>query len=108
MSSGFVLDFSNWKFREFVLDSVGVGIYDDKYAINGDSKARRLRAFWQLEPNHLVGKITKDLFNYASEIKSDIINQTLFTNCMEIANRLLQSASLEVDLGSEKEFHVLA
>jgi hypothetical protein len=31
MASGYVLDFSNRTFEEFILDSVGIEIYDDKY-----------------------------------------------------------------------------
>ncbi len=31
MSSGYVLDFSNRTFQEFILENIGVDIYDDKY-----------------------------------------------------------------------------
>jgi hypothetical protein len=46
MGSGYVLDFSNRTFEEFVVDSTGKNIYDEKYSSAGGSKANRLRAFW--------------------------------------------------------------
>ena len=39
MSDGYVLDFSNREFEEFVFDSVGINVYDDRYAAGGKSKA---------------------------------------------------------------------
>ena len=56
MGSGYVMDFSNRTFSEFFQESVRADIYADKYAANGDSKARRLRAFIELEPDPVVGK----------------------------------------------------
>jgi len=64
MSSGYVLDFSNRTFSEFFRDSARVDIYADKYAANGDSKAKRFRAFVELEADALVGKILGDLLEY--------------------------------------------
>lgn len=106
MSEGFVLKFSNRTFREFVLDGIGKDIYDIKYETNGESKANRLRLFWQLESNHVVGKLTKDLLDYAPEVKTDI-DPILFEKCRRIADRLLQATSSEIELHSEKDFKVL-
>jgi len=61
MASGYVLDFSNNTFAEFFRDTAKIEIYADKYAFNGDSKAKRLRAFWEAEPDALVGKILNGL-----------------------------------------------
>jgi len=44
MGAGYVLDFSNRTFAEFVADSTGRNIYDPKYDNAGGSKANRLRA----------------------------------------------------------------
>ena len=54
--NGRVLNFSDETFERFFLDDVHVNINDDKYAINGTSKANRLNTFFQLENNQLVGK----------------------------------------------------
>lgn len=45
MGSGYVLDFSNRTFREFIHDSVGMDIDDSRVGGSG-SKAWRLRYFW--------------------------------------------------------------
>ena len=63
MGSGYVLDFSNRTFSEFVLDSTGRDIFDSRYDYASGSKANRLRAFWQKEDNALVGKLMKDLLD---------------------------------------------
>jgi len=46
MSSGYVLDFSNRAFQEFVMESTGLDIYDSKYDYGSGSKANQLRGFW--------------------------------------------------------------
>lgn len=56
MGTGYVLGFSNRTFEEFFLDTVGINIYDAKYDYGSGSKANRLRAFWQAEPDHIVAK----------------------------------------------------
>jgi len=63
MASGYVLDFSNRTFEEFILDSVGIEIYDEKYEYDSGSKANRMRALWRIEPNHVVGKVLGDILN---------------------------------------------
>lgn len=45
MGSGYVPDFSNRTFEEFILESVGIEIYDEKYDYASGSKANRMRAF---------------------------------------------------------------
>lgn len=64
MSSGYVLDFTNNTFAEFVSAAVGVDIYDPKYAL-GESKANRLRGFWSEAPNALVAALLEQLLEYA-------------------------------------------
>jgi hypothetical protein len=57
MSSGYVGGFSNRTFEEFINEVTGLNIYEEKYGRNGHSKANRLRAFWELEPNFLVANL---------------------------------------------------
>lgn len=61
MASGYVLDFSNNSFAEFFRETVNIDIYAPKYDFKGDSKAKRLRAFWETEPDALVGKVLAGL-----------------------------------------------
>jgi len=65
METGYVLDFSNRTFAEFVRDSTGRDIYDARYNQGSGSKAYRLRAFWQKEENRVVGKLMNDMLDYA-------------------------------------------
>ena len=64
MGSGYVLDFSNRTFSEFFRETARIDIYAEKYAVNGDSKARRLRSFIEFEPDALVGKVLSELLEY--------------------------------------------
>ena len=48
MASGYVLNFSDRTFGEFVREAVGREIHDAKYMAGGTSKANKLRTFWKL------------------------------------------------------------
>jgi hypothetical protein len=67
MASGYVLDFSDRTFGEFVFDSAGQDIFNSKYDYRSGSKANRLRAFWQKESNAVVGKLMRDVLDYLGE-----------------------------------------
>jgi hypothetical protein len=82
MQSGYVLDFSNRTFQEFVMESTGLDIGDAEVGGSG-SKANRLRHFWSSQPDHVVGRLLKDLTDYA-ETDSPLREQ-----CRAIASRLL-------------------
>jgi len=87
MKSGVVFDFSNRTFQEFVFDSTGLDI--DKESVGGlGSKASRLRHFWANQPDHIVGKLLKDLAERQQN------GSSLKANCLQIADRLLESAPL--------------
>ena len=59
MSGGYVLDFSNRTFGDFILDCTGRSIYSGTYDGMGDSKANHLRCFWKLETEQTVGKLIR-------------------------------------------------
>jgi len=122
MSSGYVLDFTNRTFAEFVLDSTRRDIYDSRYDSASGSKAHRLRAFWQKEDNRLVAKLMGDMLNYTGDTGATA------ELCRLIVGRLLgrphvavqvpepepqpglpqQSRRLEALLGLKEEFAQLA
>lgn len=87
MGGGYVLDFSNRTFEEFVADSVGLGIYEEKYEYGSGSKANRLRGFIKVETDAIVGKLIRDLVEYAKYIRKDS-DQGLVAACLAIADRL--------------------
>ena len=95
MGSGYVLSFSNRDFLEFVADSTGRDIYATTYATKGDSKANRLRTFWAIEPNHVVGKLLCDLLAFHRSSRGASEDTGLLDECDRIAKRL--QLSLPVD-----------
>jgi hypothetical protein len=104
MSGGYVLDFSNGTFAAFFRESVGVEIYDPKYAAYGDSKAKRLRAFWEIESDAIVGKVLTELIQLW-EYKTpspDGKKSHLASRCREIAARLVGKPQTRED--SETQF----
>lgn len=111
MGDGYVLDFSNETFQEFIIESVCVDIYEDKYAYSGTSKAKRLRAFWDQESEHVVGKLLLDLLEYwktqtlIEDTKTSQVEQTIYDECSKISARLMQIVTSE-DLVPEKAANI--
>ena len=91
MSSGYVLDFSNRTFAEFIEDSVRRDIYDSRYDNGSGSKANRLRQFWGVESNTAVGKLIEDLIAYGRDANAFKNDGTLADECLKIAARLRQA-----------------
>lgn len=101
MASGYVMNFSDPSIATFFYDVADIDIHNEKYCGNGGSKAKKLREFWRLEDDYLVGKITKVMIEDAEEIMSsssshftttDIEKQEkkeLIQTCKSIATRLL-------------------
>jgi hypothetical protein len=119
MSSGYVLDFSNRTFSEFIFENTGVEIYDSKYDYASGSKANRLRAFWQQEPNYIVGQLLTNLLAYwkarkqASYAEITPAEQTLYDECNRISERLKQDGPVEfIDViqptSDDRDFSLLA
>lgn len=92
MDSGYVLKFTNRTFQEFVADCVQLDINNEKYSYSTGSKANRLRKFWEIEPNHVVGKVVRDLIVLAQEESSEREDSNLLEESRRIAERPLQGA----------------
>ena len=96
MSSGYLLNFSNNTFAEFVAEAVSIDPYSAKYDFAGSSKASRLRGIWQSEPNHVVGKLLTMLLDYERDhLSYSDVDDTLRAQCRKVAGRLLQGANVE-------------
>jgi hypothetical protein len=89
MGGGYVLDFSNRTFAEFVLDSTGLDIYSEQYAYGSGSKANRLRAFWETEGDRTVGKLLVELLAHCRELGVAPEMEDLFAEVQRISERLL-------------------
>lgn len=91
MGGGYVLNFSDRTFGEFVHEAVGIEIHSDEYSIHGSSKAKKLRAFWEVESDYLVGRLLNALIDYAQESARETTEEAkkLAERFREIASRLL-------------------
>jgi hypothetical protein len=119
MGGGYVLNFSDRTFQEFVLENTGLDAYDTKYTYRTGSKANRLRAIWDKESNYTVSKLIFDFFEYWKELKRthktpiEENEKLLFDECYKIAERL-KSETLGEHIEAiqpntdEKSFHRLA
>lgn len=87
MGSGYVLDFSNRSFQEFVCSIMQIDIYA-KYP--GLSKAKILRSIIADYDNVTVGKLLLELMRYmqAKDMIADE-DKAIFKKCAEIGNRLI-------------------
>lgn len=113
MASGYVIDFSNRTLEEFVLESTGKEIYDEKYEFNSGSKANRMRAFWDIESNYTVGKLLGDIFDEWDEYKGYNNTEVPSEECLNIVQRLKLSAPVpDIDAvvanSDDKDFESLA
>jgi hypothetical protein len=118
MSTGYVLDFSNRTFQSFIMEVTGKDIYDTKYAVHGESKANRLRAFWTAEPDYITGVLLDAMLDHLSTrcllvgTELDASEAKLAEICKRVAERLRAVVS-EEDLsairpiGPQREFDVL-
>lgn len=112
MGGGYVLDFSNRTFCEFMSDTLGVDPYDGRYDGAGGSKANRLRQIWEVEPNHIVGRLVAALLDYAQHIDG-VGKAEAIQNARKISERLCQGSSVD-DLTAirpntdDRDFDVLA
>ncbi|APA82702.1 hypothetical protein [Francisella tularensis] len=107
MGSGYVLDTTNLTFAELFRDTLNIDIYDHKYSFNGDSKAKRLRAFWEIEENIRVGKILKellDLWKFEQSKNNKAINTPSFEEANKVVNRLLGIKHENVSKQTKNEF----
>jgi hypothetical protein len=111
MGSGYVLNFSDRSMGEFFRDDVGVDIFDPKYNYASGSKANRMRGFWQVADDVLVGKSINKLIDYIDNqillghLDKDNFPAELAQRARSIAARLqginIHSAAVQV---TEDEF----
>lgn len=73
MQSGYVLDYSDATFGEF-FNRHRTNIHASKYQTYGTSKAKKMRSFWEQEPDILVGKVLGEMLD-SYEASCDLNNQ---------------------------------
>ena len=62
--SGYVLDFSDRRFRDFFAEELNVDIDDPVYQRNGTSKLKRLRCYLKIVSNEAAVAALRALWNY--------------------------------------------
>ena len=62
MGDGYVLDYSNATFEEFFY-RYEMNIHSDRYQTYGTSKAKKMRAFWEREPDALVARVLSEMLD---------------------------------------------
>lgn len=90
MQSGYVLDYTDASFGE-LFNRHRVNIHGPKYQTYGTSKAKKLRAFWDAEPDAIVGKILGELADsYAAgcDLNKKELDVSVLEKVRGIAGRL--------------------
>lgn len=90
MQSGYVLDFSDATFAEFFA-SFKISIHGTRYQKYGTSKAKKLRAFWEIEPDTLVGSVLGellDLYEAKCELSGEKLSEAPLKKAKAAVDRL--------------------
>ncbi len=91
MGGGYLLDYNDRTFDEF-FNRHRVDIHGAKYQTYGTSKARKMRAFWESEPDALVGKVLYemlDVYEANCKLNNREIDTAVLQESRKIAARLL-------------------
>lgn len=93
MGGGYVLDFKDGSFGMFFSD-YDIDIHADKYRVGGTSKANKLRAFWDIENDHLVGRVLNGMLDQClgDRLTAAGSDRMAIAQCREITGRLLGAA----------------
>jgi hypothetical protein len=108
--TGYVLNFSDRTMGEFFKDDVGINIYDEKYNYASGSKANRVRGFWQVASDPVVGKSIHKLIEYiqgqifVGKLNKDDFPEELIGRGKDIGNRLLGITNTQNQEITEDEF----
>ena len=90
MSGGYVLNLTDDTFGAF-FKRHGVNIHGSQYQTYSTSKAKKMRGFWEREPDLLVGRVLSELLDYyeaqceSSGLERDAVS---LGKCREIVARL--------------------
>jgi Abortive infection C-terminus len=118
MRTGYVMDFSDRTFQEFVGDAIGLDIFNEKYHFASNSKANRLRQFIRLESNYVFGKLLSAFCDYwLSKVHTGELDprndENLYKEYVKISERLKQESIVEhIDAiqpnSDDRDFKLLA
>ncbi|OEE60131.1 TIR domain-containing protein [Vibrio splendidus] len=94
MGGGHLLDFSHRTLAEYFED-YGIDIDEPQYQVGSGSKANRMRGFWQVSSDMVVGRVLNGLIEYYDEKRASgsyfdttDYSDDLRDKCLVIANQL--------------------
>ena len=96
MESGYVLDFSDRTFNDFIYDSVKIDPEENSHLFNGrgTSKAKRLRSFIERGNPAIVAKLLREMWEYRESLtifqrsqNEERVHETFFSTIARIEGR---------------------
>lgn len=106
MESGYVLDYNDMTFGQ-LFSRHGVDIHSAKYQIYGTSKAKKMRAFWEREPDVLVGRVVSellDVYEANCKLSGKKVDAAVLQESQKIVARLLGKPQSAPSLSTDDEF----
>ena len=118
MQAGYVLNFSNPSFNDFIYNVSGKNADEPKYSENNSgSKGQRLLKFIELESDNTVGLLLKALYNELLEFNNEqgkVRDSSYYTSYTKIFERLMSGGHIVENIeaiqaiNEDKDFHSLA
>jgi len=118
IQSGYVLDFSNNSFRDFVGDVTKINIDDQKYSEdNSGSKGQRLLKFIEFESDYTVGVLLKALFDELVQYNANHgknRDNSFYNAYIKLFDRLISGGNVVEHIDAiqanndDKDFNILA
>ena len=106
MSRGYVLDFTDATYGQFFRRH-NVDIHGRKYQIYGTSKANKLRAFWESEPDRPVGTMLSEMldsYEADCELNGKYLDKTVLKKARGIVGRMIGQRVAPTSAKIEGEF----
>lgn len=104
MDGGYVLNFSDDEFAQF-FRQFRIDIEDEEYRFYGPSKAKRMRAFWEVATDVEVGRVIEGLLEYIEAVSPDEAGGPVEDRHKQIVERLLgRQLRSQTKTGTEQGF----
>ena len=106
MSGGYVLDFTDATYGQF-FGRHNVDIHGRKYQTHGTSKAKKLRTFWESEPDRLVGTVLSEMlesYEADCELNGKYLDKTVLEKARGIVGRMTGQPVAHKSAKTEGEF----
>lgn len=106
MSGGYVLDYSDATYGEF-FGRHNIDIHGLKYQTYGTSKAKKMRSFWEQEPDSIVGSILAEMmdsYEVDGELNGREIDRPVLEKCRGIVDRLSGKTKAPIAATTEESF----